>query len=248
VGVLIVILIVVAAGVGIWWTWYARQKRREAIVQFGLQYGLEYSRVDPYGLLGSGFRLFRLGQGRKIENVLSGSFQGLPVKEADYAYYEESTDSKGNRTKTWHYFSVVIAEIGIAVPEVSIEKENLLTRLADHLSFHDIQFESEDFNRMFNVRAGDKEFAYKLVDARMIQWLLSTGGAFGFEVKGPSLLVWSKRRKPDQLVPLLGSSKLFRDHIPRLVWNEFGTGEQQVAEPDVPDLPPIQPRGERSGS
>ena len=30
---------------------------------------------------------------------------------------------------------------------LTIEHENLLTRIADHLAMHDIEFESEDFNK-----------------------------------------------------------------------------------------------------
>jgi len=73
-------------------------------------------------------------------------------------------------------------------------------------------------------------------DAPMMRWLLSTRGSFGFEVNGPTLLVWCGRLRPTGLVPLFGSAALFRDHIPRLVWNEYGTGS------------PASPEGERSTS
>ncbi len=186
------------------------------------------------------FRLFGLGDGRGIENVLTGAFQGQPVREADYWYYTESTDSQGRTSKTYHRFSVAVSPLEADLPEVWVEKESLLSTLANDLSFHDLQFESEAFNRMFNVRSADREFAYKLLDARMLQWLISTGGAFGFEVNGPWLLVWCRKRRPAELVPLLGSAKLFRDHIPRLVWNELGVGGREG--------PPAPPEGERSGS
>ncbi|HEY3210863.1 MAG TPA: hypothetical protein VGL18_13945, partial [Actinomycetota bacterium] len=173
---------------------------------------------------------------RGCENVVWGEWHGLTVKEADYWYYTESTDSEGHTSRSYHRFSVVLSDLPAFLPRVSIEKEKLLTRLADALSFHDIDFESEDFNRLFQIRAADREFAYKLIDARMIRWLLSTHGSFGFEVNGPNLLVWCGRLRPTGLVPLLGSAALFRDHIPRLVWNEYGTGS------------PASPEGERSTS
>ena len=40
-------------------------------------------------------------------------------------------------------------------------------------SFHDIQFESEEFNRDFTVHCEEPKFANDLIDARMMQWLLA---------------------------------------------------------------------------
>jgi hypothetical protein len=50
------------------------------------------------------------------------------------------------------------------------------------------------------------------------------------------MLVWCRRLRPSALTPLFGSAALFRDHIPRLVWNEYGTGS------------PASPEEERSTS
>jgi hypothetical protein len=168
-----------------------------------------------------------MGDGRGIENVMSGAWQELPVKEADYWYYDESTDGKGNRTRTYHRFSVVIAELQCFLPQVSVTKENLMTRLADHLGFQDINFESEQFNREFQIKSRDREFAFKLIDARMIQWFLSTDGRFGFETNGPNVLVYMKKLKaPEELIPLFGTAKEFHDRIPRIVWSEYSTPGQ----------------------
>lgn len=224
-GPLVFIAVLLVAGSVAVASFVLKQRRREATVAFGLQYNLVYSRDDPTGLLSLDFRLFRAGDGRGIENVLSGDWQGLRVWEADYWYYTESTDSKGHRSKSYHRFSVVVTDLELFVPRVSIERENLMTRLADALSFHDLDFESEAFNREFQVKGSDREFAYKLIDARMMQWLLSTEGRFGFELSGPALLVWCQRRRPTELVPVLGSAKMFRDHIPQLVRDEYSTRE-----------------------
>ena len=233
---LIFVLILVAVAAGVIYAFVQKQKRREALAIFALQNKLDYSRADPFDLTDYAFHLFGLGDGRGCENVVWGDWHGLSVKEADYWYYTESTDSEGHTSRSYHHFSVVLADLPATLPRVSIEKEKLLTRLADALSFHDIDFELEEFNRRFQIRAADREFAYKLIDARMMRWLLSTQGSFGFEVNGPSLLVWCGRLRPTGLVPLFGSAALFRDHIPRLVWSEYGTGS------------PASPEGERSTS
>src|SRR5437879_4335111 len=115
-----------------------KQRRRDALGQFALTYHLEYSPADPFGLVDTTFRLFQQGDGRGCENVVWGAWQGLPVKEADYWYYTESTDSNGNRSKTYHYFTVALVDIDADVPYVRVEKENLLSVVTSHLGFHDI--------------------------------------------------------------------------------------------------------------
>src|SRR6266498_3073332 len=222
---LIFVLILVAVAAGVIYAFVQKQKRREALAVFALQNKLDYSRADPFDLTDYAFHLFGLGDGRGCENVVWGDWHGLSVKEADYWYYTESTDSEGHTSRSYHHFSVVAVSLPEKLPRISIEKEKLLTRLADALSFHDIDFELEEFNRRFQIRAADREFAYKLIDGRMMRWLLSTQGSFGFEVNGPTLLVWCGRLRPTGLAPpLFGSAALFRDHIPRLVWSEYGTG------------------------
>jgi len=216
-----IVLFILAA----WLAYRAKKKRRLALQAFATQYGMTYSVEDPYGLLSYSFALFGRGDGRGIENVLSGAWQECPVKAADYWYYTESTDSKGHRTKTYHHFSVAVVDVALGLPPVTMQREGFFTRLADHMGFRDIDFESEAFNRAWNVKAEDREFAFKLVDARMMHFLMSTEG-FGYEVCGPWLLVYSKRLKPTELIPLLGSAKGFRDQIPRLVWNEYGNASQ----------------------
>jgi hypothetical protein len=223
-GVLVFVLILVAIGGIAWYGWWRKQQRRESLHRFALQNGMEFAAQDPFGLTNLPFHLFSLGDGRGCENVMWGSWKGLPVREADYWYYTESTDSKGNRSRSYHRFSTVMAELPGSLPAVRVEKESVFSRIADHLGFQDITFESERFNRMYQVRAVDREFAFKLVDARMIAWLESLGGSLGFEVGGTHLLVWSGKRPATRLIPLFGGAELFRDHIPRMVWTEYGTG------------------------
>lgn len=219
--VLVAVLVLVLAGLAAWYAYYRKQQRRASLASFAMQQGLAFSSEDPFGLIGYPFRLFSRGDGRGCENVVYGDWHGMPVQEADYWYYDETTDSQGRRSRSYHRFSVVIASVGVDTPQVSIERESVLSRLADHMGLHDIEFESEDFNRAFQVKAADREFCFKLVDARMMHWLLSTGGMFGFEVVGPWLLVHARRLPPTELIPLIGTARAFGDHIPQLVRTQY---------------------------
>jgi hypothetical protein len=246
-GPIVIVMVVLAVAGGLWYSWYRKKQRRLGLAAFAGRNGLQYSQADTFGLLERPFGLLRMGDGRGCENVLSGSWQGLRCREADYWYYTESTDSKGHTTRSYRYFSILIGELGVEVPDVSIQKESVLSRLADHLGFHDIEFESEEFNREFQVKAANREFAFKLVDARMMGWLMSTGGRFGFAVSGPELLVWSARLGPAELEALFGAALGFHDHVPRLVREPGPAADAKPS--DAPSGPVAEPtETERSTS
>jgi type II secretory pathway pseudopilin PulG len=221
---LVVIGIVVIVALGIYFGWYAKKKRREELARMAAQLGLQYSQQDTFNLLGLPFGLFRMGDGRGCENVMWGRWLDIQLQEFDYWYYEESTDSKGNRTRTYYRFSCVVSQLPLDSAHLSITKENLFTRLADHLGFEDISFESEEFNRKFQIKSKDRKFATDLIDARMMQWLLATEKGWSYELSGPYLLCYHKRLRPVELTPLLGTMKEFRDHIPRVVYGLYGSG------------------------
>lgn len=227
--VLVIFLFVAAVLGGIIYSYIAKQRRRDELAQFALAHKLEYTPVDAYGLDNLPFHLFSLGDGRGCENVLSGAWDGTSVQAADYWYYTESTDRDGHRSKTYHRFSIVLAAMDGYLPAVRIEHENLLTRLGGHVGLGDIDFESEQFNRKFRVLANDREFAFKIVDARMMQWLLQTAGDHCYEVSGDRLLVYCDKIAAAQLTPLFFAAKGFIHQVPKLVWTEYGKGKEATA-------------------
>jgi hypothetical protein len=224
---LLFVLFIVAVATGAYVQYYLKKKRREEIATMARQLGLSYSRDDIVGLLGYPFALFRKGDGRGAENLLTGTWQGLPIVEADYWYYDESTDSEGHRSKTYHYFSTAIVKMGAFGSPLTISREDIFTKLADHMGLPDIQFETEEFNQAFNVKCKDRKFANDVIDQRMMQWLLAAGKEWSFEVSGQDILVFCRRRKPMDLLPLLGTAKGFMDHVPRVVYELYGPGAQQ---------------------
>ncbi|MEW6059205.1 MAG: DUF3137 domain-containing protein [Actinomycetota bacterium] len=225
---LIILLVVIAVAVGAYVSYQQKQKRRRELAMMAKQFELEYSEADTQGCLGLPFNLLSKGDGRGVENVLWGTWQDTAVREFDYWYYEESTDSEGHRTKTYYRFSCAVTEIEAFCSPLMIHRENVFTRLADHIGLPDIEFESEEFNNAFNVKGKDRKFANDFLDARMMQHLLHVDGAFQFEVSGKWLLCFSKRRRPMDLIPLVGTLKQFREFVPRVVYQLYGPGQQQV--------------------
>ena len=160
---------VVLAIVAAYLSYSFKQRRRAALAQMARQLGMRYSPQDEVGCLNYPFALLARGDGRGTENVVWGTWQGIPMTEFDYWYYDESTDSKGNWSRTNYRFSCAITRIAAQCAHLSLDREGILTRLADHLG---LEFESGDFNQRFNVTCTDRKFANDLIDSRMIQWLL----------------------------------------------------------------------------
>lgn len=199
-----------------------KKKRQQAISAIALRHGLSYTPHDPYSLTVTyDFNLFKMGDGRGAENVITGQWKDRRVIAADYWYYTESSNGKGGRSRSYTYFQVAILPIGAYLPPVQIKGENVFTRLADHIGLEDINFESEEFNRTFNVKARDRQFAFKLVDARMMQWLMHVGKGYSYETSGSDLLVYRKRSKPHEISILLDVADQTIDRIPRLVWEDY---------------------------
>ncbi len=194
--------------------------RRLALAGVAEQYGMQYSEDDPYGLPAHDFGLLLEGNRR-------GSF------------------SKGYRRS----FSIVIAELAATIPYISVVPYALLGDPWDvgrRPGSHGIRFGSEDFDRKFKVTALPKRFAARLIDPAMIQWLLSTGGQFGFVIQGSELLVSCDQLPATGLVPLFDAAKSFTDHIPQLVWADYSTSQQTPATAETPSEPPAQADGPKS--
>ncbi len=201
---------------------YFKKKRRLAIASIALRHQLSFTPHDPFLLTVTyDFNLFKAGDGRGAENVITGQWKDRRVIAADYWYYTESSNGKGGRSRSYKHFQVAIVPIGAYLPPVQIKGENVLTLLADHIGMEDINFESEEFNRTFNVKAHDRQFAFKLIDPRMMQWLLHVGRAYSYETSGSDLLVFRKRSKPHEIPILLDVADQTIDRIPRLVWEDY---------------------------
>ena len=127
--------------------YYQHQRKVERQREFhalALGHGLDFSIDDPFDTLGEPFALLQRGDGRGVENVVWGEWKGLEIRAFDYWYYEEPTDSKGHTSRSYSRFDSVLTRIDASCPALQISEENIFTRLADALTFRDIEFESEE--------------------------------------------------------------------------------------------------------
>ena len=204
-------------GLVLYLSYQAKQRRRAGFIQMAHQLGLTYSSFDAFGLLGYPFALFQRGDGRGIENVVYGDWQETHVIAFDYWYYEETSDGK-TTSRTYYRFDCAIVPIEADCERLEIGPETFFSRLAGALSFHDQQFESEAFNDAFKVSCSDPKFANDLIDGRMMQWLLANALGYAFESMGNRVLVAGPKIDPIELTTLLGVSRGFVQHVPKVVF------------------------------
>jgi hypothetical protein len=216
--------------VGGWIFWFAYRtrtgmsSRKRALERLAAQHGMTYTQFTA--TLGDyRFKLLRAGETRMFMNVVSGSWNGIPVVVADYWFGGSRPSSpyhmrRRRRRSSSHQYSLAVVGVGARCPRVAIERQAFPVSVAEHLGLRDIPFESEAFNRLFRVQSADARFATTLIDQRMMAWLLSTRGDYGFEVVGHSALVYCQFVDVAGITTLLDTAIAFARHIPEVVTHQ----------------------------
>lgn len=216
--ILIVLVLTVVAAMAVV-PWAQRQRHAEDPAAVAARHGLHHSAHDPFGCTRVAFPLFRKGDGRICENVLwRDRPDGLGTRGFDYAYYVETEDDRGQMRRTYTRFSCVMAQIDGSWPDVTIQRSHLLDRALSLVGIGDIALESDEFNRRFTLRSPDRRFAVTLVDAQMIDFLLSTDARFAFAIKGRWVLLVSNPVPAAMLPALMRVGEAFIARIPRVVY------------------------------
>lgn len=226
-GFAFVVLFGLVAGGIAFYQWHRREQRRSELAAFATQYGLSYARHDLQGLVRLPFELFGRGDDQGVENVLSGTLDGEPFLVFDFWYMEESTDSEGRTSRTYHRFTCAVGAVARSPdeprrfwPHLRIDREGVWGRLKDTMGFRDIQFESDEFNRRFEVQCVDRRFASTVIDPRMMQFLLMTDD-LRFEVHRGQILVASKQTTPAGFLTLHHVVSSFRERIPDVAYSLY---------------------------
>ena len=219
---LVMLVVACVMGIGSMYGFLRRSRRQAGLAQVAAKAGLHLSEGDPFDCTRVRFTLFCKGDGQGAENVMwhDDDANGRSYRVFDCWYYVEHKDEYGRVTKTYHRYSAAMALVGSSWPDITIVREGLLAK-ALKLVGGDIDFESEEFNRLFYVQCPDRRFATALLDAGMLDFLLSTKGELGFEIKGRWLLVWTAPVRPELMPGLLRIAETFVAKIPPVVWSLY---------------------------
>jgi hypothetical protein len=196
------------------------RKRLEGLFELAQRLGLNFSAAedtelgDRYGFL----KQLAQGDNRYARNVLSGTYQQNQVLAFDYHYETHSTDSKGHQQTEDHWFSFFILTLPAIFPDLTIRRENLLTKVAEVFGYQDIKFESAEFSRTFCVRSPDKKFAYDVCNAKMMEYLL-TNRDLSIEIENQVLaLAFNTRLSVEQIEANLQRLVEIRSRLPEYLF------------------------------
>ncbi len=203
---------------------YARfveaQRRRRARMALAEKLGLQFDHQQDRDLAKRYSFLNRLqtGDNHYAFNTFWGNYQGHDVRLFDYHYELHALESK-SRNPEHHYFSCFVLHLPRFVPELTIAREGLVSKIAQAFGYEDIDFESHRFSRKFCVRSPDKKFAYDVCNARMIEYLLANDD-LTIEIDQDALAITSEYRVDlEDIEPNLNRLVTLRSLMPEYLFS-----------------------------
>ncbi|NJK91447.1 MAG: hypothetical protein HC904_06235 [Blastochloris sp.] len=199
---------------------YLNAKRKAALREKAAELGLTY--VDgKHPELAREFdwvEALRKGSRRYGFDLMLGKPSEWEVKIFSYHYQVQSSTSEGGSTVTHYYLSVFSMALPVAVPELRIFPEDVLSKVAQALGYEDIDFESHEFSKKFCVRSKDKKFAYAVCHPQMMEWMLGRPD-LNMEMEGAHLaLICSGKLTAQKVEPNLRRLLELRERMPDYLW------------------------------
>jgi hypothetical protein len=219
---LIIIGVIALIAVIGYFAWQAEKKRREAFQNWAREHGWRYSHAKDRSIYQRFRFLDKLNQGsnRYAAHVVEGQWKGSDAIGFSFHWETYSTDSKGNRQTHHHWVGVVAMQIEERFPELKISPESFLHRIGHALGAQDIDFESIEFSKKFEVKADDKKFAYDFCNTGMMEYLLQHPKT-ALELDKDWIAVFdSHKLEPHEVEPLLEHIIAIRSHMPGYLFRE----------------------------
>ncbi|RMH04166.1 MAG: hypothetical protein D6702_03800 [Planctomycetota bacterium] len=156
-------------GLGLWWSWKQARIRGEEYRAFAAEHGWTYIQKRDRGLARTHRALDRLrvGSNRYGYDHAWGEWGGYPAESFNFHYQTGSGKSTHH-----HYLSVVMIRLEREFPELRIHPEGIFQKIGQAIGFQDIDFESVEFSKRFEVKCRNKKFAYDFCHTRMMEYLL----------------------------------------------------------------------------
>lgn len=177
---IVVVLIILAVGVGIFLAWQAEKKRREALLLWATRRGWNMlpGKSKTMHQDFSGLKVFQKGHSRSAKNIIKGEFEGRAVSLMDYRYVVGH-----GKNRSTHNRGVVILHCDFPTIPMSIRRENPFDKVGEFFGADDIDFESAEFSRKFYVKSADRKWASDVIHTRTMDYLLNAPSLtveFGF--------------------------------------------------------------------
>lgn len=202
------------------WTMVRAQKRyRQRVVALSAwARGVGWTYVENEPPLTGRYRGEPFGRGydRRAQHVLRGTHRGRVFVAFEHQY----TVQQGKSSTTYQHTIVAIPTPNQR-PYLQIGLEHAGHKLLELVGVRDLQLESEEFNRVFQIKTGSERFAYDVLHPRMMQWLLADrrSRVVPFRFEGADLLCWSDGELEPQHVLWMADYLVdLAKRVPEFVW------------------------------
>jgi hypothetical protein len=190
---------------------YTESQRRKALAALAQSMGWTYCADDRigipqrYGL----FDCLNKGHSQHASNIIEGRFGDIDFRGFDYRYKTGS-----GKDETTHNLSAVVAKTKYPLKGIFIRPESFGDRIAGVLGFEDIDFEWDEFNRAFYVKAADKEFAYDVINQKTMEFLMDNRG-WTVQIAGMDMIVYTGATfSPEEFQAALNFARVFLELLP----------------------------------
>jgi hypothetical protein len=222
--------------------------RERALRRLAAAESLRYCDVDPAGIAKLRLPSFASARGVRVSNVLSTIGEGDRVHAFDFSLWREHTDSEdgdllktisdevfgfgpsaAGRTTRVHSAprSGALVRVDAFLPLCTITPASWMTRAFESVGIADIDFESDEFNRGWDVRCADRRFASLFVDAQLIDLVLTLDDEHrtrvGVESFGNYVMLTSSLSRPDRMVHLLRAAQRIPGLLSTVIVDEYPT-------------------------
>lgn len=194
------------------WLWLQDQKRQEAVRLWALGRGW---RVWPGGEGGPLYEhpalaLLSRGHSRRCGCLVRGELDGRPLALFDYQYV-----TGHGKNRTTHRYAVAIVDLPFPVRPLRIRPEHAFDKVGEFLGADDIDFESAEFSARFHVSSDDRKWAYDVIHARMMEFMLTAPSGFALEMGSHEIAVFKRgQARPADYEAAIGLIEGFRERIP----------------------------------
>jgi len=166
--VLVILIIIAFAGVAYYFH-RLEQQRREALLLWATKQGFDFKPAKRKGLQDrwAGLKILQKGHSQSGRNFITGRWEGRDVTMFDFQFVTGS----GKNRQTHRRGLVILATDHPTIP-LQIRRENPFDKVGEFLGMDDIDFESAEFSRKFYVKSSDRKWAYDVIHARTMDYLL----------------------------------------------------------------------------
>jgi hypothetical protein len=214
--VFVIIILIVIAAIAIY-AYYSSQQRKKELEALAAAWGFSWDDSDPFGI-DVGYEAFHAigrGHSRRAYNVFHGDRNGRGMVCFDYRY----TTGSGKSQST-HHLSGTFIRHKYPFPNLVIRPEGFFDKLAEFVGFDDIDFESAEFSKAFYVKSDNRKFAFDLLHARAMEYMLAQPQRFAMEFRGDTMLVsdgstWSPKEFETAIAQVEGLLDLMPDYLRR---------------------------------